>query len=200
MPNTWQPNAQTLNGPAGSAGVVDWEALAPVERQRVYVFDVGSLRLPISSAQATMRLTGQSFLQAVVPAGDQYIEALTTLKGQPMALRSGYRFADGSLSPLEVIATAPFDMVRPDEGTRGVTLTLTGYGNLPAVPVNTRTLQEVRYRSTDASGKRRVRAGIDLFLKPGHTAVDSDGISFTVGVIQYFINASSESMEVLQDG
>ncbi len=199
MLNSWQPNGQTLNG-SQSTGAVDWEALAPVERRRVYVLDVGNLRVPISSAQATMRLTGQSFLQVVVPNDGEYIEALELLTGATMNLRSGYRFADDSLSPLEVIATAPFEQLREDEGASRITLTLSGYGPLPSALANTRSLVDVQYRTTSPLGIRRTRCAIDLFLRPGHTAVDTDGLSFTVGTIQYFINDAVDFMEVLQDG
>lgn len=199
MANTWSPNEQTLNG-SSTTTATDWEALAPEERQRVFVLDIGSLRIPVSSAQATMRLAGQSYLQVIVPGGDQYVDELATLADEDMLLRSGYRFADGSLSPLEVIATAPFEQLREDEGVTSHTLTLDGYGPLPAAGSNTRTLQGVRYRNTSASGRRRARCDIDLFLKPGHTAIDSDGVEFTVGTIQYFINARSDFMEVMQDG
>lgn len=199
MPNNWSPNEQTLNGSSEGAAF-DWEVSSPIERQKLFLLDIGNLRLPISSAQATMRLTGQSYLQAIVPAGDQYVDELATLVDEQMLLKSGYMYADGTLSPLEVIANAPFEQLSRSEGSASDKLTLEGYGVMEAASDNTRSLNEVRNRSTSATGRRRVRCSIDLFLRPGHTAIDGDGVSFTVGIIQYFINSSSDAMEVIQDG
>lgn len=199
MLNTWTLNSKPLNAPGGLPEPDDWEALAPVERQSIYVLDVGSLRLPISSAQATMRLTGQGFLQAVVPNGGAYVDELAALLDEPMVLRSGYRYADGSLSPLEPIAEAPFQISSQSTGPINDTLTLSGYGPRTTTTAATRKLREVQTRTINTDG-RRVRCALDLFLRPGHTATDSDGAVITVGVIQYFINASSQAMEVIQDG
>ncbi|MDR5867308.1 hypothetical protein [Halomonas koreensis] len=193
-------NGATLNGASSLPGVDDWEAEAPLERRTVYVLDVGSLRVPISSAQSTMRLSGQSFLQAVVPSGDLYIDELETLAGATMTLRKGYRYADDSLSPLEAIAEAPFETLRSDAGATDTRLTLGGYGEVFPSTMTTRDLRAVQYRSTSDTGVRRVRCGIDLFLRPGHNARDIDGVEFPVGVIQHFINDIVEFMEVLQDG
>ena len=199
MLNSSTLNSKPLNSQGGE-GFVDWEALAPIERQTVYVLDIGSLRLPISSAQATRRKEGQSFMQVVVPAGDQYIDALTAEQGSTMLLRSGYRYADGTLSPLEVIGAVGFQQLRRDEGGSSDSLTLSGYAFRPVFNTLARELKGVRHRSTDTAGRRRTRCDIDFFLSPGHLAIDSDGVGFTVGVIQYFINATSEAMEVIQDG
>lgn len=195
-------NGATFNGSSstGLPDVEDWTLSAPLERQSVYFLDIGNLRVPFSVAQATMRKTGQSFLQVTVPGGGQYVDELTALANEPMILRSGYKYADGSLSPLEPIAEVPFEQLRRDEGSSSDTLTLSGYGERPTLTSTTRVLANVRYRSTDALGKRRTRCDIDLFLRPGHGAEDSDGIVFPVGIIQYFIGTRSENMEVIQDG
>jgi len=199
MFNSSPLNSKAINGQAGNS-FADWTQLLPIERQAIYLLDIGDLRLPISSAQATMRKTGQSFLQVVVPNGDQYINALDGLRGTVMELRSGYRYADDSLSPLEVIATAPYQLLARNQGAINDTLTLSGYGTLPTASSRLRELAGVQTRTIDADGKRRTRCEIDLLLRPGHLARDSDSVTFPVGVIQYFINAVSEAMEVMQDG
>lgn len=199
MINTGPLNAIPLNSPPGNP-FVDWEAFAPVERQAIYVLDVAQLRLPMTSAQATMRRTGQSFLQAVVPNAGAYAGDLASLTGEPMILRTGYRYADGSLSPLEDIAQVPLQFAPRATGPVNDTLTLSGYGERTAGAGLSRPLRQIQTRTTGQDGRRRVRCGIDLFLRPGHTAIDSDGGEFTVGVIQYFINATSQAMEVIEDG
>jgi hypothetical protein len=202
MLNSSTLNSKPLNGPStsGFPEVNDWSLMAPVERQAIYVLEIGELRLPISSAQASMRRVGQSFLQVVVPSAREYVDALQTLLAETMTLRSGYRYADGSESPLEDIAEAPFEQLRRDEGPFRDTLTLSGYGERSTTTIAERELRRVQTRSGGTDGRRRVRCEIDLFLRPGHTAIDADGVSFTVGVIQYFIGTQSEAMEVIQDG
>lgn len=194
-------NGAMLNGRAGSSlrAVVDWSLLAPIERQTIYVLAVGDERIPISSAQATMRSDGQSYLQAVVPNAGDWIDTLAAVKGSMMRLRKGFRYADGSLSPLEAIAEAPFEQLRGDEGANSYSATLSGYGAYKLTTMSTRQLAGVQYRSMN-DGVRRVRAEIDLFLRPGHQAIDADGVQFAVGTIQYFINTARDFMEVLQDG
>ncbi|NIC05273.1 hypothetical protein [Billgrantia bachuensis] len=201
MLNSGALNSAALNSRRGfSVGFVDWSLLAPVERQSIYVLDIEGVRLPVSSAQATMRLEGQSFMQVVVPAGSEYIDSLEGLLQAQMKLKSGFRYADGTESPLEDIAEAPFEILRRDEGPYRDTLTLSGYGPRSVSAPTTRQLVNVQTRSSGTSGSRRVRCDIDLFLRPGHTAIDGDGAEFSVGIIQYFIGAQTEAMEVLQDG
>jgi len=200
MLNASPLNARPLNSAATTDPFIDWTLFAPVERQAVYVLDVGELRLPITSAQATMRRTGQSFLQAVVPNAGAYAADLAGLSGETMILRSGYRYADGELSPLEPIAQAPFQLSSRATGPVNDTLTISGYGTRTPGGSLSRHLVEVQTRTIGQDGRRRVRAGLDLFLRPGHIAIDSDGVGFTVGVIQYFISASSEAMEVFEHG
>lgn len=192
-------NSAAINGTA-DASTEDWTLSLPIERQAIYVLDVGDYRLPISSAQATMRLTGQSFLQAVVPSAGAYVDELADLAGETMTLRSGYRYADGTLSPLEDIAEAPFQISSRAQGPVADTLTISGYGTRPTAGSLSRHLVEVQTRTTGQDGRRRVRCEIDLLLRPGHLAIDTDGAAFTVGTIQYFINASSEGMEVIEHG
>ncbi|MFD2437270.1 hypothetical protein [Modicisalibacter luteus] len=101
MLNSQPLNTAVLNGGADSGPDLgsDWERYAPIERQTIYVLDVGETRIPISSVQATMRTTGQSYLQAVIPSGNAWAATLEGLRGQVMQLRKGYRYKDGSLSP-----------------------------------------------------------------------------------------------------
>lgn len=196
-------NAQTLNSRPLNAGALskffDWEKVAPVQRQSVYLFEVSGVRIPISSFQATMRNEGQSYLQAIVPAGTQFADVLAGMYGATMEILKGYRYPDDSLSPLEAIATAPLELIRGDEGPSSDSLSLSGYGQLTASTPLLRQLRNVRYRSVN-DGVRRVRCDIDLFLRPGHTATDSDGFEFSVATIQYYVGTRSDFMEVIEDG
>lgn len=170
----------------------------PLEQTEVYLLSVGDLRVPMSSFQATMRRAGKSFLQVIVPAGDAALLAL--VYGALMKVELGYYYpSDDEFDGLEVIASAPLEIIRSDEGPSRHTLTLSGYGSSAQSTSITRALQGVSTRSIN-QGRRRVRCSVDLLLRPGDTAVDSNGAEFVVDQIQYFVNATSAAMEVLEGG
>jgi len=170
----------------------------PLERVEVYLLLIGELRVPMSSFQATMRRTGKSFLQAIVPAGDDVLPALEF--SALMQVQLGYYYPSvDEYDGLETIALAPLEQIRSDEGPTRFTLTLSGYGDFPQADPRERVLQGVQTRSIH-QGVRRVRCNVDLLLRPGNYAVDGDGSKFEVEQIQYFVNATSAAMEVIEVG
>lgn len=193
-------NTRPINGAGWRLVYVPGEVEHPpaeFELRTVYLLEVDGYRMPMSSFQATMRRQGQSFMQAVIPNGGEHLAALSS--GAPMRVLMGYRYPDDSLSNLEEIAGAPLQIIRQDEGAQSDSLTLQGYGPLEPPGSNARQLRHVSYRSSN-QGVRRVRCDVDLLLRPGQVAIDSDGASFIVGIIQYFVGPRNESMEVLEDG
>lgn len=193
-------NTSAINSAGGPAPPIDWTDVLAVERQSVYLLDIAGLIVPISSVQATMRLTGASYMQAVVPAAGELASGIIAAVGSAMHLMSGYRYADDSLSDLETIASAPLQQISRATGPVSDTITISGYGPQAAHDTASHALSSVQTRTVSADGRRRVRCGINLLLRPGHTAVDSDSVEFTAGVIQYFINSQNEIMEVYEDG
>lgn len=195
-------------GPINSAALNDESSRTPAgqepqaegERQPVFLLDIDGLIFPISSAQATMRMAGASFMQAVVPTVGQFASGIIAAVGSEMQLKSGYRYVDGSYSDMSIIASAPLQQISRATGPVSDTMTISGYGEQPLHDPGTHHLSDVQTRTVSAGGRRRVRSGINLDLRPGQTAVDSDGAEITAGVIQYFINSSSEAMEVHEDG
>lgn len=191
-------NSTALNGSSLSAttappSIIDVDAGWRV----VYLLEVDGQRVPMSSFQATMRREGQSFLQAVVPDGSTYLDALTA--GAPMRVLMGYLQPDDTLTDLLEIAAAPLQIIRQDQGPQSDTLSISGYGAAPDPGAGERSLRGVSYRSIN-QGVRRVRCDVDIYLRAGHTAVDADGSSFMVKLIQYFVGDGTQRMEVVQDG
>lgn len=170
----------------------------PLERVEVYLLLIGDLRVPMSSFQATMRRAGKSFLQAIVPAGDTVLPALEYASLMQVQLGYYYPSVD-EFDELETIALAPLEQIRSDQGATRYTLTLSGYGDFPTADPRERTLQGIQTRSV-SQGVRRVRCNVDLLLRPGNYALDGDGSSFQVDQIQYFVNATSAAMEVIEVG
>lgn len=170
----------------------------PLERVEVYLLLIGELRVPMSSFQATMRRAGKSYLQAVIPAAGDVLPGLEY--GALMQVQLGYYYPSvDEFGGLETIAQAPLEQIRSDEGATRYTVTVSGYGDLPEAGPRERVLQGIQSRSVN-QGVRRVRAEVDLLLRPGSFAVDSDGSVFEVSLIQYFVNATSAAMEVYEVG
>ena len=197
MLNSFTLNSKPING-IGFA-FEDWTLHLPIERQTVYLLFIGNseIPIPISSLQSTLRDNGQSFLQVVVPAADQYADLLEY--GALLTVKMGFRLADGSLTELSTIAQVPLQIIRTDESAYSYTATLSGYAPLHERNRVQRNLRKVQTRSIN-QGKRRVRCEIDLFLRPGSFVRDTDGYIFKVGVIQHFVNVDNEAMEVIEHG
>lgn len=193
--------AWALNG-RGGAIVTQCENPAgtvfdPLARTEVYLLLVDGVQVPMSSFQATMRSEGKSFVQAVLPAAG---ELPPFEYGALMEVQLGYYYPDaGGYSDLKTIAEAPLEIIRSDEGASRLTMTVSGYGSLPDYAPAQIPLRGVRTRSIN-QGKRRVRCDVDLLLRPKHYAIDTDGESFAVDTIQYFVNSASAAMEVTERG
>lgn len=188
----------------GRGGVIVTECVEPrgplfdpLSRVEVYLLLIDGQQVPMASFQATMRAEGKSFVQAVLPGAGE----MPPLEyGALMEVQLGYYYPDaGEYSGLETIAQAPLEIVRSDEGASRLTVTVSGYGALPKYAPDRRPLRGVRTRSIN-QGKRRVRCDVDLLLRPKHYATDTDGVSFPIDTIQYFVNSVSAAMEVTERG
>jgi len=126
---------------------------------------------------------------AIDPTTSQIYYALEIDDG----VLDGVRYSNGETQESE-LARAPLNDVRVDSGPTNVTMTISGYSQVP-VPGTflNRTLNNVR--SESISGGFRVRSDLDFFLRPGHQAT-SRGTTFTVSYINYYVNASDEYMDV----
>lgn len=160
------------------------------------------VRLPISSWQATLQTGRQSYLQCVVPAAEQHIDAITTAGlGSDLAVIRGALLPDGEMTELDM-AVVPLEQMPYQRGAQRSTVTLSGFGTIDFTVVDpdappagsTRTLEGVQTLSVDPSGTR-ARAQIDWLLRPGLIA-DADGTTFQVSYINYYANATQEFMDV----
>ena len=161
-----------------------------------------TLRLPISSWQATLQTGRQSYLQCVVPAAEQYIDAITDLGlGSTLTVIRGALLPDGETTELDM-ATVPLQQMPYQRGPQRSTVTLSGYGSIEFDVVDAeappegsvRTLTGVQTISVDQGGNR-ARAEIDWLLRPGLIA-DADGSQFQVAYINYYASRAQEFMDV----
>ena len=194
--NTAPLNVGPLNAPAGTP-FVDWAAnLDPLTTQFYYALDLDdgtdSIRIPISSWQATLQLDRSSFVQAVIPAALEYLTAINALTDPEIIISRGVRYEDGSTQEAE-LARVPLTTTRYQRGPNRATITVSGYGSTPIPDYGSRTLRDIRSITTDTGF--RVRCAIDWFLRPGQLAT-ADGNLFTVSYINYYANDSDQFMDV----
>ena len=163
-----------------------------------YVMDLitpsGTVRVPISSWQATLRTGASSYVQCVIPAAQPWratINAATSFRVYRRAVTTGGQVFE------YLMAEAPADTQQFDRGPTNPTCTLSGYApgfaGQDVSPGTDRTLTGIRSISSGAS--YRVRCAVDWLLRPGQRGV-VDGVPFVVEWINYYVNTADAYMEV----
>ena len=172
-------------------------AISPYAVTR-YVMDLitpsGTVRVPISSWQATLRTGASSYVQCVIPAAQPWgaaINAATSFRIYRRAVTTGGQVFE------YLMAEAPADTPQFDRGPTNPTCTLSGYApgfaGQDVSPGTDRTLTGIRSISSGAS--YRVRCAVDWLLRPGQRGV-VDGVPFVVEWINYYVNTNDAYMEV----
>ena len=163
----------------------------------LYVMDLitptGSVRIPISSWQATLQTGSSNYVQCVIPACTVWQSAINTATEFVIYRRAV--LPSGAAIEQEM-ARAPATTPQFDRGPLRHTCTLSGYStafaandNPPAV--YDRALTGVRSISSGASNLR-VRCAVDWLLRPGHRAF-VDGVPFIVSYINYYAPSGFDS-------
>ena len=186
----------------------DFSDVVGDEEAQFYVVDfeliAGTVRVPMSSWQATIQSGRSSYVQVVIPASTAYFSTLETAvtEGADMVIYKGVRLHNGD-SVLQELARGPTETVRFDQGPFRATATVSGYADafVPAVSppaITDRTLQHVRSVSSGSGGDTRVRCAIDWFLRPGYLAIvtGTGAREFTVDYVNYYVNERDAYMDV----
>lgn len=152
------------------------------------------LRLPISSWQATVQNGRADYVQAVVPAIMDLVDAIGARSNGEIVIYRGARSPDGSEREIEM-ARAPLEQFRIDRGSFRATGTLSGYAAITTnADPSTRTLTGLRSLSIDGSGVR-ARTDIDWLLRPGMMASVGE-YAFEVSYINYYVGNNQAYMDV----
>jgi len=148
--------------------------------------------MKISTLQATKRNGSPTYLSVVVPAYAN-LDLINDRPNGEMVVELAY-FIQGAEAIREEFLRVEMTDVRPDEGAKNRSLTLTGR-KTESFTNQAVTLEKSVYRSQIAGRILHRFAEIDPFLNPGDTATVSTD-EFTIDTITYFITATSKSMEV----
>ncbi len=168
-----------------------------------YVMDLttpsGTVRVPISSWQATRQVGQANYAQCVVPACLPYVDAINDATVFTIRRRARNRVS-GVLLFEQIMAQAPVQAAQFARGSFNYTCTISGYTDpLPALPENPkleRTLSGVQTIYQTVGGGARVRASIDWLLQPGQRANIPGGGSVLASYINYFIGGGQTFMDV----
>ena len=166
-----------------------------------YVMDLttpgGTVRVPISSWQATLQTGLSNYVQCVVPAVSAYVSAINSATQFKIS-----RLVDvpGLAAPLTYeMATAPVQTTTFDQGPFRYTCTISGYSTgfapneTPPAAYN-RIMQGIRSISINQGGTR-VRCSIDWLLRPSQRVFASSE-EFVVSYINYYVGDGDAYMEV----
>jgi len=165
-----------------------------------YVMDLmtptGTVRVPISSWQATLQSGSSSYVQCVVPACLAWVAAINAATEFVI-----YRRADvpGTALTIEYeMARSATEQTRYNQGPQRYTCTLSGYPDAFASSIDPPVAydrQLTGVRSISSGAGLRVRCAIDWLLRPGHRAYVG-AVPFVVRFINYYALESDGYMDV----
>ena len=165
-----------------------------------YVMDLttpsGTIRVPISSWQATLQTGLSNYVQCVVPAAQSYITQINAAT-QFKTLRQ-VTLPNGFVVEYQM-ANGPVQTVTLNQGPFRYTAIIEGYSSGFAInetpdPAYNRTLQGLRSVSV-SGGNVRVRSAIDWLLRPSQRVFAGDR-NFVASYINYYVGNNDAYMEV----
>jgi hypothetical protein len=178
----------------------------PAKVQTIYQFMLtGSadgetdITIPIASCQMRRRDGKPTYMSVVVPDYDAYADEILARPNGEMVFYKGVRFADDSIQVQEIARVdMELENLRMDKGPKSRSITVVGHKTVSTTDPNVVTLSGASYRNY-AGGTRRYRCDVDLWLRPGDTAViEGQDEQFQVGYISYTIGIGQEEMEIVE--
>jgi len=156
----------------------------------------GTVRVPISSWQATLQTGSSSYVQCVIPACLAWVDAINAATEFVI-----YRRAEvpGTALTIEYeMARSAAEQARFDQGAARYTCTLSGYPDAFAEDLDPPVAydrQLTGVRSVSSGGGLRVRCAVDWLLRPGHRAYVG-AVPLVVRFINYYAMERDSYMDV----
>jgi hypothetical protein len=175
-----------------------WSLPSAQPRREVFICTLrktglSDVEVPLASLQMRRRDGNPTMISCVIPDAETYLDYAEDREDGEIIIYAGSITEDGTrhLSELERVS---LDSISYDIGVQSSSLVVSGYRtetNINPRPVD---IEGVTYYGLQADGKRRIRAKINQFLRPGDTAIYGDG-SFVVDQIYVFIEPKNAWME-----
>ena len=211
-------NAWVDYSPRGFAIVHDvssWKNIAPASywflpantpSQTIYVVilrkdTLPDLEVPATSLQIRRRDGQPTYVLAVVPDAPTWKDAVEDYEDGEIIIQAGSRTADGTRH-LSELTRAGLDSIVFDQGVKSASLSLSGYRTHTTGNPRPITLNDINVYSLQANGARRIRCPVNMFLRPGDTAVFTPGQgaseeSMVVESITILIDPRNQRMDVV---
>lgn len=152
------------------------------------------VEVPISSLQIRRRDGEPTMVSCVVPDAMTYYDYADDRTGGELIIDAGSVTDDGTRHTSE-LERVSLDSVWYDHGVKNSSLQLSGYRTETTSNPRPVDIEAVTYNSLQADGKRRIRCKINIFLRPGDTAIF--GVeSVVVEQIYIWANAANAWMEI----
>ncbi|MBK8896844.1 MAG: hypothetical protein IPN66_06390 [Candidatus Competibacteraceae bacterium] len=163
---------------------------------RLYLAGSPPLFLPLASFTVRRSLSGRALSAVIAPPSLATVQAIAARAGNDLVLLRGVRFRDGS-EQLDELLRCALVTPRTDRGARQFSISLEGRADEAESGTRIRALKGVSYRAYSA-GLRRVRCEVDVWLRPGDTALLGGGETMTVGDITITADRDSGVMELAE--
>ena len=200
--NTIIVGSMAATGPLGSgAALINHDFSAALgDAVTRWVMDLitptGTVRVPISSWQATLQSGSSSYVQCVVPACLNWVNVINAATEFVI-----FRRADVPGTALQIeyeMARSLAEQARFNQGSQRYTCTLSGYPDAFASSIDPPVAydrQLAGVRSISSGSGLRVRCAIDWLLRPGDWAYVG-AVPFVVRFINYYALESDGYMDV----
>lgn len=186
--------------PLGIGRAVAWHDFTgqvdPDAPQR-YLMDLltpsGTVRVPISSWQATLQSGAANYLQCVIPNAGAWTAEIAA--ATEFVISRASRTADGGWVEY-LMARAPVQSLQDARGPTSRTVTLSGYTDAFAAVDNPSIVFDRRMRNVRqifVGGGLRARADIDWLLRPGMRAYVDDTTPIVVRFINIYVTSAGDS-------
>jgi hypothetical protein len=155
---------------------------------------LADIEVPMASLQMRRRDGLPTMVSCVVPDAATYRGYAEDREGGELIVMAGSVTQDGTRH-LSELDRAALETISWDVGVGSSSLSLSGYrtaGTTNPRPVD---LSGITYYGLQADGKRRVRGKINIFLRPGDTALLPNGESFVVDQVYVYVEPRNAWME-----
>lgn len=187
-----------LGAPAAT-GFHDFTSLLDGTEVSYYHLDLetpgGTVRVPMSSWQATLQVGRSSYVQAVIPNAGAYISDITA--ATTFSIKRRITYNGGTVE--HEMASAPVEEIPQSQGATNNTVSMSGYTTAFAEDLSPpvlydRNLDNIRTKSTSTAGLR-VRCDIDWLLRPAQRAY-AGADELIVAYINYYVTGTDAYMDV----